>query len=159
MTPAHTKSRHLRLLFALLALELCLLGNLWLNKQPAQAILGFLIKNGAQYTVAWKQDNNEYHTRTYDTLRDALLFVREDLKLSNGRNPLPDHELEHVWLNNRFGNSVLLWKTLKFSYLNQLTFQNKDDARYFLDAFRQGSYAPSIFGHSILLVPKSSQFN
>ncbi len=158
--PKVTKKRHFRILVGLLVLELTLLGNLWVNRHhPASVVLGFLIKSGSHYTVAWKLDTRDYETRSYETLPEALSFMHQDLKLSEGRNPLPEHELEHAWLNNRFGNYVVLWKTLKYSFVNQLTFQNSDDAKFFLDAFRHGAYAPSIFGHSILFVPRTSMLN
>lgn len=157
--PETRKRRHVRLLLALVGLELAVLGHLWIRNQPAKVIMGFLIKNGSQYTVAWKREKQDYETRDYASLKDALKFVRSELKLSEGRNPIPEHELEHVWVDSRFGGTVLLWKSLRYTFLNQLTFQNSEEAGFFLKAFRRGAYAPSIFGHSIVLTPERLPVN
>ena len=159
MTPKLKSQRHVRILWMLVVLEALIVGRLFLVKEPAKAVMGFLIKDGTQYLVAWKAPTKEYQTRAYTTLGDALKFAHGELALFEGRNPLPEHELEHVWVAPRFGNYVMHWKTLKYAFLNQLTFQNEQEADYFLRAFRRGAYAPSMFGHSVLLVPRDSRFN
>ncbi len=154
------KKIRIRLLLVLSLFEACLLARVWQFEGKAQKpAVGFLIKNGSNFTVAWKEQNRDYQTRDYARLQDALAFARRDLDLAEGINPFGEYELEHVWKNNRYGNSVVLWKAFKQSNVNQISFQDENEANFFLQAFQRGSYAPSLFGHSILLVPNGSSFN
>lgn len=143
-------------LFAIIALEVVLGVHLWERSKPG-AILGFLIKDGSQFTVAWKDPVTGYTSRSLGTIDEALKFAREELKLSEGTNPILEHELEHVWLQDRFGNYLVMWKTSYVPYLHQITFNRRSDALHFARAFRHGSYSPSPFGHSILLMPTRAE--
>lgn len=115
--------------------------------------LAFLVKNGGSYLLAWRQAENQYETRTYPSLEEALTFAHDELGLGAGRNPTLDHELEHIWMEPRAGQSVVFWKEWRQPFLGKLTFQNPADASYFYQAFRNGGYSPSLFGHSLLLTP------
>lgn len=154
------KKLRIRLLLILSLFEACLVLRVW--QMGAKAIkpdVGFLVKNGSRFTVAWKEKGRDYQTRDYVRLQDALAFARRELDLQEGINPFGEHELEHVWKNNRYGSSVVLWKALRGANVNQMTFQDETEANFFMQAFQRGSYAPSLFGHSILLVPHDSSFN
>ena len=137
----------------LIALEFCFGVYLWKNTKP-KVILGFLVKNGQEYVVAWKDDVNGYTTHSYRSLSDARRFAREELKLSEGINPVLDGSLERAWVQDRSGGFVVLWKTMTFRGLHQLTFNSWEDANYFMGALRQGFYTPSPYGHSILFLPR-----
>ncbi len=155
------KKLRFRLLVVLALLEGGLLTRAWLGQasEPKPA-LGFLLKNGARYTVAWKAKTQDYQTRDYVRLSDALAFAHRELGLSEGINPFAEHEMEHAWKNQRrSGNTVVVWKTIRQPNVNQLTFEDETEANFFLKAFQRGSYTPSLFGHSILLVPAQSAFN
>lgn len=150
------KKLRVRLLVVLSLFEVCLLARVWHGQGKAQkAAVGFLIKNGTNFTVAWKEKNSDYQSRDYIHLQDALAFARRDLDLAEGINPFGEYELEHVWKNNRYGNTVVVWKSFRQANVNQITFQDENEANFFLNAFQHGSYAPSMFGHSILLMPHS----
>src|SRR5437868_5346952 len=58
-------------------------------------ILGFLVKQGNEYVVAWK-DENGYESASYPSLNEAREFVHNHLGLSVASNPVPDHEVEHI---------------------------------------------------------------
>jgi len=142
------------LLISLIFLQTALAA--WLvHKQPNQVNLGYLVKSKNEFIVAWKGNYSTYQYLSFGSLQDALNFARKDLGLKTATNPVRDLELEHVWLEDRFGAFSLLWKTTKLNFLHQLTFQNERVAEYFAQAFRQGAYAPSPFGHSILLLPEA----
>lgn len=154
------KKLRFRLLLVLALLEACLLTRAWHRDAGApKPNLGFLLKNGGRYTVAWKVKKEDFQTRDYVRLSDALKFARE-LGLSEGINPFAEHEMEHAWKDQRrSGNTVVVWKTIRQPQVNQLTFDDETEATFFLKAFQRGSYTPSLFGHSILLVPAQSAFN
>ena len=154
------KKLRIRLLLILSLFEACLVVRVWQmeGKAPKPAV-GFLVKSGSKFLVAWKEKDRDYQTRDYVRLQDALAFARAELNLQEGINPFGEHELEPVGKNNRYGSSVVLWKSLKYSFVNQMTFQDENEANFFVQAFQRGSYAPSLFGHSILLVPHNSSFN
>lgn len=139
-------------LLVVLAVETVLVVTYFLST-PTGPHLGFLVKNGGSYILAWRQAPHEYQTQSYTTLEQALNFAREELGLTAGRVPTLDHELEHIWLSTRAGQSVLFWKPLRTSILSKLTFENPAEATFFYQAFRNGGYSPSLFGHSILLTP------
>ena len=138
---------------AVVVVELLLAALVWNHAKPQNVVVGFLVKNGSRYVIAWKDEYAGYNSRSYGTLKDALHFLNDDLKLSRGRNPIANDELEFVQLQDRFGAFVLIWKTINISILNRLTFQSEADARYFVSAFKQGGYTPSPFGHSVLFMP------
>jgi len=147
------KKNRLGALVLVAAFELMLGIFVWNHTKPRSVILGFLVKNGNSYVLAWKDEETGYESHSYPSLKDALQVAQGDLKLAPGHNPIIEQEVEHVWLDDRSGAYVLLWKTNNFSFLNQLTFQSHDDALFFENAFRRGSYTPSPFGHSVLFVP------
>ena len=155
----NNQKRNRLILLGLGLIEIGVAAYFWLGKQPTPITLGFLGKSGNQYTVAWKAELSNFESRAFGTLPEALRFVSENLKLSQGRNPLTEFELEHTWSTSRFGAHLVFFKTVTSDRLNQMTFESQDNARYFLNAFRHGAYSPSMFGHSILLVPSASTFN
>jgi len=150
----HNPKKKIRLLVLVLMLEFTVSVYLWRTWKPDTAV-GFLVKKGSEYVVAWRDVGTEqnYYYKTVSSLNEALEFANEALNLSASRNVISDAELEHIWMDERFGNYVLLWKTANIPYLHQLTFQNYHDAKYFSEAFRKGAYTPSPFGHSVLLLP------
>lgn len=151
------KRNRTKVLVVAVLIELILGGLVWKHTKSQSVVLGLLVKNGNSYVIAWKDEYTGYDSHSYSTLKEALHFVQDDLRLSPGRNSLVDEEVEFVWLQERFGAYVLMWKTMNVSFLNRLTFQNEADANYFEDAFKRGSYTSSPFGHSVLFVP--SQIN
>jgi hypothetical protein len=154
------KRLRIRLLLILALFEACLVARVWhVEARPAKAAVGFLIKSGNKFSVAWKQKNQDFEIRDYVRLQDALAYAHQELGLSEGINPFGEYELERVWKDSRFGNTVVLWKAIRQNHLNQITFQDENEANYFMNAFQHGSYAPSMFGHSVLLVPQKSARN
>ena len=116
---------------------------------------GFLIKNGNSYVVAWRLSKSVYDSRKFSTLKEAVSFAKTDLNLSDSSHPTSNPNLEHLWVEQRFGDYALFWKTTGYRLLHRMTFQSPDDANFFADAFRRGHYTPSPFGHSLLLLPAS----
>lgn len=119
--------------------------------------LGFLVKDGNDYVVAWKvplENQIQYRQEKFSSLNKALHFAKDSLLLDTGRNPISELEIEHLWVQDRFGMYQLLWKTNLAPILHRLSFSNSEEAKYFAAAFRRGSYSPSPFGHSILLLPR-----
>lgn len=155
-TRIENKKHRLFALLGILVIEAVFAGYLWSRSKPG-AVLGFLVKNGNHFTVAWRDSVAGYDSHDASPIDDALRFAKEELKLTAGINPFSEFELEHVWLEDRFGTTLVMWKTLGINFLNQITFNRKADALYFAAAFRQGSYSPSPFGHSILLTPVKAQ--
>jgi len=146
--------RHRLIAFlCIVGLEVVFGAFLWQRSKPG-AVLGFLVKNGNQFTVCWKDTMDGYDRHDVASIDDALRFAREELKLSAAVNPFAEFELEHVWLQDRFGTTLVMWKTAGIQFLNQITFNKRSDALFFASAFRQGSYSPSPFGHSVLLMPQ-----
>lgn len=139
------------LLLALFA-ETSLVAAYFLSTPPGPH-LGFLVKNGGSYLLAWRDASHDYQVQSYATLDQALVFAREELGLGAGRVPTLDHELEHIWMNTRAGQSIVFWKAWRTPFLSRLTFQNPAEASFFYQAFRNGGYSPSLFGHSVLLTP------
>lgn len=120
-----------------------------------RAMRGYLIKSGTSYHVAWRDQDLRLDLRTYPTLVEALNFANKELKLGNGPNPKWDDAVEFLDVRERAGTYVVLWKTFKYEFLNQMTFYRQADAQFFLSAFRRGHYSPSPMGHSIPLLPLS----
>lgn len=147
------KRNRTRVLILVVLFELVFGGFIWSRSAPQSVVFGFLVKNGNRYVIGWKDEYTGLNSHTYGTLKEALHFLKDDLKLSRGRNPIVEQEVEFVWLQDRFGAYVLMWKTPNISFLNRLTFQSEADANYFEDAFKRGSYTPSPFGHSVLFLP------
>jgi hypothetical protein len=140
------------LLLSLVSVQIWAVNVLW-KLEAAPAEVGFLTKVGGEFVVAWHPAGGELKSAAYSRLDDALRFVQETLHLRAGRSFRADIQLENVWQEDRFGNSVVLWKIESFPLLNQMTFQNSNEASFFTEAFRRGAYAPSPFGHSVLLLP------
>lgn len=143
-------------LAVVVALEVLFTIFLWQRSKPG-AVLGFLIKNGDHFTIAWRDTLHGYESQDVPTIEAALKFAREELKLSAAVNPLSEYELEHVWMQDRFGTYLVMWKSSGIQFLNQITFNRRADAMFFAAAFRQGSYSPSPFGHSVLLMPRGKE--
>lgn len=145
------KNRGYALLFVVV-IELVIGGYVWRLSKPHNILLGFLIKDGSHYVLAWKEEQAGYQSAVYSSLKDALKEA-QDLHLAPGRNPISNNDVERVWVQDRFGAYTVFWKTISYSALNKLTFQSHADAVFFEDAFRRGSYTPSPYGHSVLFVP------
>jgi hypothetical protein len=150
------KHHRLRAILLVVALELVFAVYVWQHAAVRSIVLGFLVKNGHQYVLAWKDADTGYDSRSFSTLKDALSYVHE-LHLTLGHNPLAEQEMERVWLQDRAGAYVLLWKTLHYSILNRLTFDRESDALFFEKAFQKGSYSPSPYGHSVLFLPMRAE--
>src|SRR5689334_18080993 len=121
--------RKVIVLLGVIAMEIVLGAFLWQRSKPG-AVVGFLIKNGQRYTVAWKDAMSGYDSHTCASIDEALKFANEELRLSAAANPIREHELEHVWTADRFGTQVVLWRTVG-SALNQITFNSQHDAAFF----------------------------
>jgi hypothetical protein len=137
------------ILVGLIAVEVLLVAFLRFAAGPASH--AFLIKNGKQYMVFWSQDGR-YESASYGDLKDALSFARRELGLEEGTS-VNGASLETLWMQDRAGSFTLNWKTFQFAHLNHLTFNRESEAKFFESAFRKGSYTPSPFGHSVLLLP------
>jgi len=147
----NTKKQKLIALLVVLVVELIFIGYVWVQSKPPPAF-ALLVKRGNSYLVAWKSDSG-YEKRNHDNLSDAIKFLNYELKLSRGKNPSVGGVLEHMWVQDRFGSYMLMWKTESLSYLNQISFNSRDDATFFANAFRAGSYAVTPFGHSVIFMP------
>lgn len=143
-------SGRIAFLLALLVIEILAVA-LMHRLQPPRPTVGFLLKLGSTYEVAWRTRPNEYYRLEFKDLDTALKFAEEELLLH--RSPIAVSDMERVWIQDRGGSFAVLWKTFATPYLNRWTFHREDDARFFADSFRQGGYYPSPFGHSLLLVP------
>lgn len=136
-------------------LESLLFVAIWKKSAP-RAVLGFLSKSGPQYVLYWKDEENQTQLATYPDLTSAIHSVESDLGLAVAANPVANHEVENVWLNDRFGSYVLFWKRAYVGWINRITFQDKREALFFADAFKRGAYSPSPQGHAILLLPSQN---
>ncbi|MBI4405240.1 MAG: hypothetical protein HY537_13845 [Deltaproteobacteria bacterium] len=161
MTSTHIQfpqcARNLRrkqviILAILLALEFMLALYL-LTRDHTATRLGYLVKIGNSYLVAWKKAQSEYGYHSFSNLNEALDYSKQVLGLSEGRPVTSDIELERAWIQDRFGQYVVFWKTSFVPLLLQWSFIKEDDANYFYNAIRRGAYTPSPFGHSIMLIP------
>jgi len=146
------KWHRIAVLACILALEVVFATFLWQRSKPG-AVLGFLVKNGNHFTISWRDQDDGYESHDVSSIDAAMQFARKELKLSAGINPISEYELEHIWMQDRFGTYLVMWKTAGIDFLNQITFNRKEDALFFAAAFRGGSYSPSPFGHSVLLTP------
>lgn len=146
------KGSKVAVLLIVLAIEVAFAAYLWRESKPG-AVLGFLVKSGRLYHLVWKNENSGYETQEYASIEEALRFAREELLLKIGTNPVPQYELEHLWMQDRFGSYIVLWKTVGLDFLNQITFHKREDALFFANSFRRGGYSPSPYGHSVLLMP------
>jgi len=144
------------LLLVILGFQAFVGAYLWQSTQLPQVTLGFLSERQGHFVLAWKEGNTEMQTLEYPTLEGALAFASDHLRLTFGHNFHPGSSPENVWIQDRFGNPVVFWKTEASEKLFQMTFQSKTDAVYFARAFRQGAYTPSLIGHAIYLVPTSA---
>jgi hypothetical protein len=114
--------------------------------------VAFLTKQPNYYLVTWRDANGEVRFAEHAGLDETLGFIKDDLHLKVGRNMNSESELEHLWMQDRYGTFVLLWKHSYESLVHQLTFHNEQEAKFFATAFRKGAYSRSVLGHSILLV-------
>ena len=138
------------LLVAILSLLFSVVCHFLLVRQSRIA-QGFLTKDGAHYRIGWKEEQ-QFLSRRFDTLKQALNFAQEVLELEVGRNVSAAFDLEFIEVRKRNDATIVYWKPYTFPFLSRLTFQNHDEALYFAQAFRRGSYSPSPFGHSLLLL-------
>lgn len=144
----------LSLLFALILVQVSLAAGFW-NSFSEKPVYGILVKVPGEYLVAWRNSGAMLEFRTISELSAALEFAKTKLQLERSAYAAPAR-LERLWMEERAGKFVLLWKVVQSPYLHQITFDRKADADYFADSFRRGGYAASTFGHSILLMPSSS---
>src|SRR5262249_26393263 len=104
----------------------------------------------------WKDTDAKFDSVVYSDLKDAIRFADEELGLRRGRNLLDNAEIEYLSMNDRPAGYVVQWKVAQQPFLNQLTFNSQSEAKYFWDSIRDGSYSPSVFGHSLLFLPKTN---
>lgn len=117
---------------------------------------GYLLKVGHKYMLVWTLGQMNYDSLLYPDMGEALAYAREHLNLDVGRYSYGSPELEWLSLDDRSGAYLLQWKTFEVGMLHQLTFWDRAEATRFALAIREGAYAPSPFGHSLLLRPKSA---
>ena len=138
----------------ILILEIGLL--VYLLDKPPRVSAGFLVKTvGRHYIIAWHEPFNGLYRRSFEELSEATEFAQNSLGLSIGKNPELDLMPEYLTVKERLSQYILQWKTFQLDFLNQITFEKRQDALFFANAFRGGSYSPSPFGHSVLFLPKS----
>ncbi len=135
-------------LVAVCIIEAILVVQVWKHSE-ATVLAGFVVKHGGGYVLVWKNVVG-YRSEMVASLQDALSRARE---LGLGVAHSPSNSLESLWVQDRFGTYVVLWKLEEKPILNQLTFYDQKDASFFARAFKTGGYSPSPFGHSIFLTP------
>lgn len=123
--------------------------------EDPRPLIGFLLKQGNGYQIAWRTRPKEYHRIEFKSLASALKFATEELELRGSSASIS--EIERVWVQDRAGAFTVLWKTATTPYLNRWTFQRESDAEFIAESFRKGGYFPSPFGHSLLLVPAKNR--
>src|SRR4051794_34091326 len=94
----------------LLGIEAMVGLRVWSTTKPS-ALMGFLTKSGSQYLVVWRDEDAQLQYQALASLDGAIQFAQDDLRLAAGRNLRTDLEVERVWVDDRFGGYVLLWKT------------------------------------------------
>ena len=146
-----TRPRFWALLVLLVAEVTFLCG--WRSNEP-RAQVGYLVKMGSKYVVAYRDQRRNLLVSEYPTLDAALGFTEQTLDLERGVSVSPYNELEYTWLSSRQGAFVVQWKLAHFEPLLRLTFQSRTEAEFFHDAFRTGSYSRSPLGHAVLLMPR-----
>ncbi|MEZ4751697.1 MAG: hypothetical protein R3B54_14045 [Bdellovibrionota bacterium] len=144
-------------LVSLLFLELVLYAVMPKGERE-HAPMGYVVKDGHVYTVAWKVGDGQFQLNQFSDLREALHFANKELALYPAHlRPIPARTpLERVWVSDLSGSFTLLWKAANDPFLFKWTFDQERDARYFASAFEAGAYSQSPFGHSLLLVPKGT---
>ena len=136
-------------LLALCCLEGLYLKHLW--EKAAKPELGFLLKVGSSFVVAWRDPDFGFESKVFPSLEDAMGRVDGlGLNLAIRGNTT----LEYMSLKDRHGKFVLHWKTFEMRQLNRMTFNSEREAVYFANAIRRGAYTPSPFGHSVFLARK-----
>lgn len=125
----------------------------WRAHEP-HAQVGYLVKVGPKYLVAYRDQNRNLLVSEYATLGAALGFSEQTLDLERAVSASPFNELEYTWMTARQGAYVVHWKLAHFEPLLRLTFDSRTDAEYFHDSFRTGAYSRSPFGHAVLLMPR-----
>lgn len=125
----------------------------WRSHEP-QAKVGYLVKVGHKYLVAYRDQAKNLLVSEHATLDAALGYSEQTLDLERGVSASPFNELEFTWLTARDGAYAVHWKLAHFEPLLRLTFDSPSDAQYFHDSFRMGSYSRSPFGHAVLLMPR-----
>ena len=135
----------------------CVLGFHFWNAKPAPIIYGVLVKSPDHYLIAWRTAGSLLDSHEEPDLESAVRFAHS-LNLVRVVLPHSPVKLERLTIQPRAGHFVLQWKVSTTPFLNQITFRAEEEANYFADAFRQGAYATSPFGHSILLMPAVGNF-
>jgi len=125
----------------------------WRTNEP-RAQIGYLVKAGPKYLVAYRDETKNLMVSEYPTLDAALGFSEQTLSLERGVSASPFNELEYAWMTSRQGAYVVHWKLSHFEPLLRMTFDTSTEAKFFHDAFRTGSYSRSPFGHAVLLTPR-----
>ncbi|MCB0403727.1 MAG: hypothetical protein KDD51_03010 [Bdellovibrionales bacterium] len=145
------------LLLGLLAIEVILYA-VMPKAERDRAPMGYVVKDGHVYTVAWKVSDGQFQLSQFSDLREALHFANKELALYPAHlRPIPARTpLERVWVSDLSGSFTLLWKATNNPFLFKWSFDQERDARYFANAFEAGAYSQSPFGHSLLLVPKAT---
>lgn len=142
------------LLLCLLGTEVLLLTG-WRRWEP-RAEVGYLVKLGSRYLVAYRDQNRAMRVSEHASLESALAYSEQSLGLLRGVSATSLDDLEFTWTSKRASGFVVYWKLAYFEPLNRLTFPTERDAQYFYDAFRNGAYSRSPFGHAVLLVPSAT---
>lgn len=152
MKAKKTNKKALYILAGLLIFEFVLL-TLFFYRTQEKVKRAFLIKNGKSYIIAWQNDEKINQKIEVETLKEALEYASSYLKLFPTRQNI--FELEHSWLADRDGKFVLFWKNAGYPFLHHLTFDTEKEAKFYFEAYRNGIYMPSPYGHSLLLLPQA----
>jgi hypothetical protein len=115
------------------------------------AIRGYMVKDGHGFGIGWRDRWDALNYKWFPSFDGAKTYAENELHLAGGRVTSDTFETESVWVQDRYGTYIVLWKTTHSRFLNQLTFNGKKEADYFASEFRRGAYTPSPFGHSVYL--------
>ncbi len=149
----HSKIKRALFLYTLLALSVVLVGYIKIQYRTLVQ-KAYLSKNGNQFIIAFKDQDEKIELLSYDTLEKAQIYLHEQLGLEL-RSSLASLEfpMEYVWIRKDLGKSILYWKFSGSDHLNRMTFVNQRDAEFFEQALKKGTYSPSPIGHSLAFFP------
>lgn len=110
----------------------------------------FLVKIGEQYSLVSLTSEGKIRAEVYASLPAAqAAMAAAGLEVTaTHRSALA---LEKLWAVEQGQRTVVYWKLRARGYLQRLSFQNREDAHFFLAAIQSGAYSPSPHGHSLFL--------
>lgn len=130
--------------------EAVLIGSIWKATEPV-TVRGALSKHGPHYVLRWENSDKTSETKIFSSPIEAIEFAKAYLSLAPGNNPRFEDSLENLWVRKEMGRKLVYWKTLNYTGVHRLTFDNESHAKFFESSFKAGAYSPSPIGHAIYL--------